>query len=188
MRNGWRVAGLGAALTAVAMTTACGSSTETDAAASSASSASAAASAAATAAPGTYGAPVDPSLPNPTDVASDTPVPAPTAGAADPTDPAGAAAEVVITYSGWTDAPAGVEVGAYLAGVAESGGTCTLTLTSGAGSATAAVPGEPDAASTSCPNLTVPGTALSSGTWSAVVSYESPSTSGTSAPVEVVVP
>jgi hypothetical protein len=81
-----------------------------------------------------------------------------------------------------------VEVGAYLAGVAESGGTCTLTLTGVAGTATAQVTAEPDAASTSCPTLAVPGAELSSGTWSAVVSYASPSTSGTSDPVDVVVP
>jgi hypothetical protein len=207
MRHGWRVAGLGAALTAVSLTTGCGPFAQ-DSAAASASSASAAASAAATAAPGTYGSPADPSLPNPTDVATDPPVSAASstsaASSAPSTSVASSAASspsasatatarvgtaaVITTYSGWVASPAGVEVGAYVAGVAESGGTCTLTLTSGAGSATAEVPAEPDAASTSCPTLTVPGSKLSSGTWSAVVTYESPSISGKSAPVTVVVP
>src|SRR3954462_3769067 len=206
MRHGWRVAGLGAALTAVSLTTGCGPFAQ-DSAAASASSASAAASAAATAAPGPSGPPADPSLPNPTDVATDPPVsaasstsaassapstsvassaPSTSAASSAASSPSASAtatarvgtAAVITTYSGWVASPAGVEVGAYVAGVAESGGTCTLTLTSGAGSATAEVPAEPDAASTSCPTLTVPGSKLSSGTWSAVVTYESPSISG----------
>lgn len=169
---------LGASALVVTSTASCspGSPAEQAAARS-----SAALSSAAEAAPGTYGAPVDPSLPNPTGVASDTPAPSAPSATAD-------AAAVIVTYSGWVDTPAGVEVGAYLAGVAESGGTCTLTLTGSAGSATAEVTAEPDAASTSCPALAVPGSELSSGTWTAVVTYESPSTSGTSTPVPVVVP
>src|SRR3954452_13545606 len=161
MRHGWRVAGLGAALTAVSLTTGCGPVAR-DSAAASASSASAAASAAATAAPGTYGSPADPSLPNPTDVATDAPVPSPTADSA----------PVVITYSGWTNASVGVEVGAYVSGIAESGGSCTLTLTFGSRSASSRVAGEPDVSSTSCPNMAVAADELSAGTWSAVVSYE----------------
>lgn len=176
MRHGWRATGAALALATLATTAACGSSPEEEAAASS----SAAAAAAATAAPGSYGSPVDPSLPNPSGVATDSPAPTASASAA--------SATVVVTYSGWTDADAAVEFGAYVAGLAESGGTCTLTLTSGSRSARAQVSGEPDAASTSCPGMAVPGDELASGTWTAVVSYESPSTSGESDPVEVVVP
>jgi hypothetical protein len=117
-------------------------------------------------------------LPEPTDVATDPPAPA--------TTPDSAA--VVVTYSGWTEATAQVEVGAYVSGLAESGGTCTLTLTSGSRSARSEVTGEPDAASTSCPAMAVDGDELSAGTWRAVVRYESASTSGESDPVEVVVP
>jgi hypothetical protein len=195
MRHGWRVATLGAALTAAAATAGCGSPDSPAAAA--ASSSAAALSSAAQAPPGTYGAPVDPSLPNPTDVATDPPVssaapvpPAETSAAsAAPDSPAGpAAATVVLTYAGWVDSPAGVQVGAYVAGVAESGRTCTLTLTSGSNSATAEVTGEPDVESTSCPNLTVPGSELASGTWTAVVGYSSPSVTGTSSSETVVVP
>ncbi|MGY5885446.1 hypothetical protein [Modestobacter lacusdianchii] len=95
-----------------------------------------------------------------------------------------------MTFSGWTDSTEAVEFGAYVPSVAESDGTCTLTLTaeSGAGSATTTVPGEPDSSSTSCPMLAIAGSELSSGTWSAVVSYASPSTSGESNAVEVIVP
>src|SRR4051794_16522139 len=178
MRHGRRVAGLATALTATTLLVACGSSSNSVSPAErTAADEAAAASAAATAAPGTYGAPVNPSLPNPTNVATDAPVAATTASAS------GGTAPVVVTYSGWVDSPAGVEVGAYVAGVAESGGTCTLTLTAGTRSVTAKVAGEPDSASTSCPNLTAPGAKLSSGTWSAVVSYASSSVSGKSAPV-----
>ena len=178
MRHGWRATGVAAALAALATTAACGSSDPEEAAAASSSSAAAAASAAATAAPGSYGSPVNPSLPNPTGVATDSP--APTAGPE--------SADVVITYSGWIDSSVAVEVGAYVAGVAESGGTCTLTLTSGSRSSRAQVSGEPDASSTSCPTMAVPGDELASGPWSAVISYESATTSGQSDPVEVVVP
>ena len=178
MRHGWRVGGTAAALAMLAMTAACGSSSDGSEAAAASSSVAAAASAGATAAPGSYGSPVDPSLPNPTGVATDS---------AAPTAATGSAA-VVVTYSGWTDATVGVEVGAYVAGVAESGGTCTLSLTSGSRTARAEVSGEPDSSSTSCPNMAVEPDQLSSGTWSAVVSYESVTTSGESDPVEVVIP
>ena len=181
MRHGWRLAVVATALTTTTLLAACGSGSGTVSAAESSAADAAAVSAAATAAPGTYGAPVNPSLPNPTNVATDAPV-------ATTSSASGATASVVVTYSGWVDSPAGVEVGAYVAGVAESGGTCTLTLTAGTHSVTAEVAGEPDAASTSCPNLTVPGAKLSSGTWRAVVSYDSPSVSGKSAPVSVDVP
>ncbi|MCZ2838574.1 hypothetical protein [Modestobacter sp. VKM Ac-2985] len=134
--------------------------------------------AAATTAPGTYGVPVDPALPDPTDVATDAPV----------TTPPSDAVRVVVTYSGWTDTSAAVEFGAYVAGVVEAGGTCTLTLTAGSSSASATVEAQPDASSTSCPMMSIAGTELSSGTWQAAVEYESSGTSGQSKPVSVTVP
>jgi hypothetical protein len=176
MRNGRRAAALAAAALTVMTAAACGSSDD-DADAQSAAQSSAAA-AGSTAAPGTYGSPVDPSLPNPTGVATDAPA---TPAASDMVD-------VVVTYSGWDDALAGVDVGAYVSGIAETGGTCTLTLTAGGNSATASAPGEPEASSTSCPGLVVPGSELSSGNWTAVVSYESPTAQGESDSVAVVVP
>jgi len=178
MRHGRAIATVGA-MAVVAMTAACASSPTAsgrDAAASSAARTTGSASS--TAAPGTYGTPVDPSLPNPTGVATDSAVPSASADTV----------PVVITYAGWTDSTAAVEVGGYVAGVAESGGRCTLTLTSGSGSASAEVPAEPDASSTACPTLIVAGSQLSPGTWEAVVSYASATTSGKSDPVEVVVP
>jgi hypothetical protein len=168
----------------------CSSSSDsgTSTAAQSSASAVAAASAAATAKPGEYGSPVNPSLPNPTNVATDAPVTSQAGASGAGTPGSRTSVDVVVTYSGWDDALAGVEVGAYAAGTAESGGTCTLTLTKGSDTASAEAPAEPDATSTSCPGLVVPGSKLSSGSWTAVVSYESRGTHGQSDPVKVVVP
>jgi hypothetical protein len=72
--------------------------------------------------------------------------------------------------------------------VAASSNTCTLTLTQAGRSVTATVPGSPDATSTSCSGLSVPGDQLASGSWRAVVSYASPAGTGASDPVTVTVP
>jgi hypothetical protein len=135
-------------------------------------------SAAATAPPGTYGSPVDPSLPMPSDVATDTPV---SVGPAKD-------GRLLVTYSGWNSQAGAVEVGSYLPTVVEEDGTCTLTLTRGATSVAASVPGTPNVTSTSCGGLSVPGSEVSSGTWVAVVTYESPTSNGSSDAIEVQVP
>ncbi|GAA4745667.1 hypothetical protein GCM10023328_29860 [Modestobacter marinus] len=195
MRHGWRAIALGAAL----LTTTAGCSSASGAGGTQRTAPEAAASAAATAAPGTYGTPVDPSLPDPTDVATDAPVTAVPDEPRTPLDTQGPdsaspgtedadPATVVVTYSGWVDDTAAVELGAYVAGVVESGGRCTLTLTSGSATATTEVTAEPDASSTSCPTMAVPGAELAPGSWQAVVAYESASASGRSTPVTVAVP
>jgi hypothetical protein len=94
---------------------------------------------------------------------------------------------VVVTYSGWNPAQRMVMVGGYAAGVVESKGVCTLTLTQGTRKVTAQSPAGPDASTTACEALSVPGTKLAPGSWRAVLSYASPSSSGTSAPVDVEV-
>jgi hypothetical protein len=94
----------------------------------------------------------------------------------------------MVTYSGWVDASSSVEVGAYVAGVVESGGTCTLTLTGPGATRTATVTGEADAGSTSCTTMAVPGAQLSTGSWTAVVDYRSADAGGTSSSVTVDVP
>ena len=128
--------------------------------------------------PGEYGAPVDPSAPNPTGVATDVPA----------TNSARPDASIFITYSGWDAGNRVVEVDGYVQQVVEDGGTCTLTLTKGGASATASRPATADVSSTSCGALTVPADQLSSGTWSAVVSYASSTSQGSSAPLDVQVP
>jgi hypothetical protein len=127
-----------------------------------------------------YGSSDVPTRPDPTDVATDPPAEAPATGSGVP---------VIVTYSGWEDTSAAIEVGAYISGVIEDGGTCTLTLHRDGAEVTASAAGMADASSTTCGRgLTVPGAELSPGTWEAVVSYESPTSSGTSDDVEVEVP
>ena len=95
---------------------------------------------------------------------------------------------VMVTYAVWEPASSAVEEGSFVQGVVESGGTCTLTLTKGETVVTESAPAEPDATTTSCGGIAVQGSRLSSGTWSAVVSYESATTSGSSDVTEVAVP
>jgi hypothetical protein len=94
----------------------------------------------------------------------------------------------MITYSGWEDSSGAVEVGALVPGLVESDGACTLTLTSGSASSSVTAKAEPDAASTSCPLLSVKRSKLAPGTWSAIVTYKSSASSGTSDAVQVTVP
>lgn len=137
-------------------------------------------SSAAQASPGAYGTPVDPSLPNPTEVATDPPAPQPTSGSV----------SVVLTFADWDADSSTIEAGAFVQGLVESGGTCTITAArsgSTSGTATASVPGEPDVSSTTCPALSLSGN-LTSGSWTVQVQYTSETSSGTSSPTTVVIP
>lgn len=129
------------------------------------------------------GVPSGPSFydrPEPTFVATDPPVTsAPTPGAP---------VSVFVTHSGWDADTGAVEAGGYIPGVIESDGTCTLTLTLGDRTATTSLAAQPDATTTSCGNLSIAGTRVSTGTWRAVLSYRSPEHAGASEPVEVRVP
>lgn len=108
------------------------------------------------------------------------------------TDPpvahSGAAVQVVVPSAEWDATSSSVQASAYVSGVVESDGTCTLVLTQGARRATSEIPAVPDATTTSCGVVAVPGDQLAPGTWQAVVTYRSPSSSGTSKPTTVVVP
>ncbi|MFP5373056.1 MAG: hypothetical protein ACLGI3_20255 [Actinomycetes bacterium] len=103
---------------------------------------------------------VSPPPVDPRDVATDTAVPA--------------SAAVQITYAGVDDAAGGVSVGAYVAGLIEEGGRCTLTLSLDGASATSESESVADARTTSCGELIVPVADLSPGTWTADVAYASP--------------
>lgn len=116
----------------------------------------------------------------------------PTTEAADPsvepTAPGGTdAATVVITYAGWEGASTSVEAGAYAA-LLEPAGTCTLTLTQGPVIKTQTIDALTDVSTMSCGGFQISGADLATGTWTAVVTYESGTSKGTSAPVDVVVP
>src|SRR3569833_4255032 len=115
MTHACRATGLGFALITLTMTAACTSSPDKEV------QAAAELSAAATADPGEYGSPVNPSLPNPTNVATDEPV------TLAPTDDG----DIFITYAAWNNDTSAGEVGGYLRGIVEDNGTCTLTLTRG---------------------------------------------------------
>lgn len=172
MQASWRSAGLAATAVAVLGTAACTSTASGPAADSSPSTS-------ATSGPtGVYGATDNPTRLEPTEVATDQPV----------TVQPGPDISVFVTYSGWNSLSGSVDVGGYVAGVVESDGTCTLTLTRGSTEVTGSTPATPDVGTTSCGGLTVPGSAVSAGTWTAVVGYDSDSSSGSSDPVEVTVP
>jgi len=113
----------------------------------------------------------------PEDVATDKPGPAPDGQAS-----------VIISYADWGTASASVEVNAFVGGLVEDGGTCTLELTRGTDSRTVSAAATADASTTICDLLAVPGDQLSTGQWKAVVTYTSTTATGASDAVEVAVP
>jgi hypothetical protein len=132
----------------------------------------------------TAGAPLSSDATQPTSgqtVATDTPVAATTSTSTSTTVP------VVVTYSGWNASLKQAIAGGYVNGVIESGGTCTLTLSKAGVQVTAQGQARPDAATTACGGLTVPGAKLGAGTWKAVLSYTSATSTGSSTPVEIAV-
>jgi hypothetical protein len=90
----------------------------------------------------------------------------------------------VITYAG-SEAGSSVEVNGYVAGVVEAAGTCRLTLTRGGDTVVDENPAEADATTMNCGLLQAAD--LAAGTWTAVLTYESATSAGTSSAVEVEV-
>jgi hypothetical protein len=95
---------------------------------------------------------------------------------------------VTVTYSAWDAGSSAVVVDAFAAGAIEFGGTCTLTLTRNGTTVTATSTGQPDASTTDCAEISVPGSRLGTGTWHGTLGYLSSSSRGTAAPFSVVVP
>jgi hypothetical protein len=95
--------------------------------------------------------------------------------------------DVVLSYLVWDGAAGAVLAGGYVSPVVEDGGTCTLELSRDGESASASSAALPDASTTSCGELRIPGAELEPGEWSAVLTYESDTTSGTSEPLDVQV-
>ena len=125
--------------------------------------------------------------PTATPVGTPSPEPTPPVPPA-PTQESRADVDVTLTFVTWNGTTAAVEVGSYVAGVVENGGTCTLRLERDGNVVTAASDALADAASTSCGILAVAGSALTGGTWSASVEYTSATSTGTSEAMEVAVP
>ena len=100
----------------------------------------------------------------------------------------GTEVSIELTSWGWNAAQGAAQVRGYASGVVESGGTCTLTLTKDGTQVTADTDAVPDASTTACGSLAVAGDRLAAGTWQAVMSYDSPTSSGSSAAVQIEVP
>lgn len=114
----------------------------------------------------------------------------PASVATDPAPTVGPAADALlqITYAAWDATAGGVAVDGFVHSVVEETGTCTLTLTKDGVTATTSVPGARSASTTSCGGAIVPGSDLTPGTWTAVLTYESPTSTASAEPVEVTVP
>jgi hypothetical protein len=119
-------------------------------------------------------------------------VPEPTPGQAVATDakaPAsGGVVNAVITQAGWGPSGTAVEVSGFVSGVVEDGGTCRVTLTRDGETVTAEHEGMADASTTVCGAIEVGDQEMTSGWWQAVLSYESATSAGASAPMDVLVP
>jgi hypothetical protein len=96
--------------------------------------------------------------------------------------------DVVITQGGWGPSGTAVEVSGYVAGVVENGGTCRVTLSRDGETVSAEHEGLADATTTACGAIEVGDEDMTSGWWRAVLSYESPTSTGASAPTDVLVP
>lgn len=91
-------------------------------------------------------------------------------------------ANVVITYLSTTEARG------YVTNVLEDGGTCTITLTKGSAKVTASSTGIMDVNKTTCGPMSIDQSQLSSGDWTAVLSYSSSKATGSSAAQTLSVP
>lgn len=94
---------------------------------------------------------------------------------------------MTLTFSGWNTNSKSVGVSGFVP-VVEQDGTCTLELTKAGSTVAATSTAFPDAGSTSCGWLEVPGAKLSTGSWKAVLSYSSSTNHARSTGVEIEVP
>lgn len=158
----------------VAATTTSGAPTASTSAATSSPTSSARSSSA------TAGPSASPTSPATTAPSSSAPAPTVTT--------APAPVEVVVTVASWNPSASDVELGAFVQGVVETGGKCVVTMRKGSQQATGQAAALPNAKNTSCGDLRVAGSAVSTGSWTATVTYTSPTSSGTSAPTTIEVP
>ncbi len=80
------------------------------------------------------------------------------------------------------------EVGGYVDGVTEDGGTCTVTMATDGREVVLEGPGLMNATTTSCgAELSIPASKVA-GTWSVTLTYRSAAHEGTSAPTKVTIP
>ena len=93
-----------------------------------------------------------------------------------------------LSYAGPGAAEGTVDVSGFIPVIIEEDGTCSFALTSGGRTVTKASSGLADAASTTCGQVTIPSSELGAGTWSVTLKYTSDAYSGTSEPLELVIP
>jgi hypothetical protein len=119
-------------------------------------------------------------------------VPEPTPGqdiaTDDPLPTSGGEVTPVITQAGWAPSGTAIEVSGFVQGVIEDGGTCLIELTHDGQTVSAEREGLADATTTTCGSVELGDAEMDSGWWQAVLIYESPTSSGSSAPVDVLVP
>jgi hypothetical protein len=106
----------------------------------------------------------------------------------DPAPTSGGQVTPVITQAGWAASGAAVEVSGFVAGVVEDGGTCRVTLTREGQTVTGERAALADATTTACGAFELGSADMDAGWWQAVLSYESATSSGSSGPVDVLVP
>jgi hypothetical protein len=116
------------------------------------------------------------------------PAPGDPVGTDEPQATTGGGVDVVVTYSGYDDDAQVLEVDGFVSGVVESGGTCQLDVTRAGRTVSVDHPAEPDASTTQCGALTIDRDQLGEGSWSAVLSYRSATSTGAADAVEVDVP
>lgn len=182
MRRTARAAGLAAASAAVLALSGCLGDVDVPTPSVTATAPSPSATASGTASPTPSATPSDDRNDPGDGVATDDPIATPT-----PTgDQERATVNVSLTRYG-TEGGSFVAA-AVIAGVVESTGTCTMTLTSGATTLTASGAGAPSATTTDCAaGLAIPLSSLSSGTWTLVISYDSAGFAGSSSPEQVTI-
>jgi len=125
--------------------------------------------------------------PTPTPTVRPTSTPTSTPRPTDDPDDGGGQASVVplITYSGFDPAGPVVEVSAFVPGIAETDGQCSVTVTNGSETATGSGPARPDVAATQCGSIYATLPSGATGDWIAVVTYSSSTSVGSSAPVSI---
>ena len=106
----------------------------------------------------------------------------------EPAPTAGGEVTVVITQAGWGTSGNAAEVSGFVSGVIEDGGTCRVAMTHDGETVTAEREALADATTTACGAIEIGDLEMASGWWDAVLSYESPTSSGQSEPVAVLVP
>jgi hypothetical protein len=86
-----------------------------------------------------------------------------------------------VTLAGWDASSSELDVSALVPNLVEGGGTCTATVTKGGVTRTASAPAAAVSTYVGCNPMAIPGSALSSGTWTVRVSYSSRTAAGVSA-------